>query len=152
MTEAEVMASRFAVRSANRTAAEAAELQAARAYVEGRIAQIRVQIGRAHHFGETYAMGATRGSDASIKYYVASKSAYGVRAVNESLLPGEELVGYGIESDLHAEMLVQRIAESRGETLLGVGATRPPCLTYKGVPWCQWYFDKIGVPIWTWRN
>lgn len=87
-----------------------------------------------------------------MKYYVASKSPYGVRAVNESLLPGEELVGYGVKSDLHAEMLIEQIASSRGETLLGIGATRPVCATYKGVPWCQSYFDQMGVPIWTPRK
>jgi hypothetical protein len=113
---------------------------------------MRQQLGRAHDFGETYGIGAVRGQDGAIKYYVASKSPYGVKSLNESLLPGEELVGYGIKSDLHAEMLIQRIAESRGETLLGVGATRPICYNYRGIPWCQPYFDSIGVPLWTPRK
>jgi hypothetical protein len=103
-------------------------------------------------------MGAVRASDGTIKYYVASKSAYGVSRVNNALLPGEELVGYGIDCDLHAEMLIEQIASSRGETLLGVGATSRVCATYTPagaaapVPWCQWYFDQIGVPIWTPRR
>jgi hypothetical protein len=109
-------------------------------------------LGPAHEFGETYSVGAVRGSNGAIKYYVASKTPYGVSAVNEALLPGEELVGYGIRSDLHAEMLIQVMADSRGEALLGIGATRPVCMTYKGVPWCQPYFDRIGVPIWTPRK
>ena len=96
-------------------------------------------------------MGAVRGKDGVIKYYVASKSPYGVRSVNNALQAGEELVGYGIKSDLHAEMLVQLVAESRGMTVLGIGATRLVCMTYKGVAWCQPFFDAIGVPIWTAR-
>jgi hypothetical protein len=128
------------------------DLAVARARVQGRTAEIRQQLGRAHDFGETYAVGAVRARDGTIKYYVASKSPYGVAKVNSALQAGEELVGDGIKSDLHAEMLVQLIAESRGETLLGVGATRPMCKTYRGVPWCQNYFDTIEVPVWTSRK
>jgi len=129
-----------------------ADLAAARAHVQGRTAEIRRVLGRAHDFGETYAVGAVRAKNGTIKYYVASKSPHGVARINSSLRAGEELVGHGVKSDLHAEMLVQRIAESRGETLLGIGATRPMCKTYKGVRWCQDYFDTIGVPVWTARK
>jgi RHS repeat-associated protein len=132
--------------------AVADDMAVAQMRVQARTADIRAQLGRAHDFGETYAVGAVRAQDGTIKYYVASKSPYGVASVNNSLQAGEELVGYGIKSDLHAEMLVERIANSRGETLLGIGATRPMCMTYKGVPWCQNYFDTIEVPVWTPRK
>ena len=144
------------VRSAIAIGNETEELAAVRAHVERRMGEIRKSMGSAHRFGETYAMGAVRGND-GIKFYVVSKGK-GVTKVNSSLLPGEELVARNLQGDLHAEMVVEQIASSRGETLLGVGATRPVCATWKPpgasgpVPYCQWYLDQIGVPIWTPRK